>query len=95
MESAVKILIAEWAIDLGQFFPVRPEERHHKVESLLLDDDAGELTRSLVRAGHAPRVMAALRNVAISALQLCGAENIAAACRRYGAPGVSSRGGRY
>jgi hypothetical protein len=29
--------------------------------------------------------MAALRNVAISVLRLCGAENIAAACRRYAA----------
>ncbi|HEX3560159.1 MAG TPA: hypothetical protein VHU19_13220 [Pyrinomonadaceae bacterium] len=41
--------------------------------------------RSQVRAGHAPQVMAALRNVVISALRLCGAENIAAACRRYAA----------
>ena len=39
--------------------------------------------RSQVRAGHAPQVMAALRNVAISVLRLCGAEKIAAACRRY------------
>jgi predicted transposase YbfD/YdcC len=56
------------------------ENRLHWVRDVTFDED-----RSQVRAGHAPQVMAALRNVAISALRLCGAENIAAACRRYAA----------
>jgi len=56
------------------------ENRLHYVRDVTFDED-----RSQVRAGHAPQVMAALRNVAISVLRLCGAENIAAACRRYAA----------
>jgi predicted transposase YbfD/YdcC len=56
------------------------ENRLHWVRDVTFDED-----RSQVRAGHAPQVMAALRNVAISLLRLCGAENIAAACRRYAA----------
>jgi predicted transposase YbfD/YdcC len=56
------------------------ENRLHWVRDVTFDED-----RSQVRAGRAPQVMAALRNVAISALRLCGAENIAAACRRYAA----------
>lgn len=56
------------------------ENKLHWVRDVTFDED-----RSQVRAGHAPQVMAALRNVAISALRLCGAENIAAACRRYAA----------
>ena len=56
------------------------ENRLHWVRDVTFDED-----RSQVRAGHAPQVMAALRNVAISVLRLSGAENIAAACRRYAA----------
>lgn len=56
------------------------ENRLHWVRDVTFDED-----RSQIRAGHAPQVMAALRNVAISVLRLCGAENIAAACRRYAA----------
>lgn len=56
------------------------ENRLHWVRDVTFDED-----RSQVRAGSAPQVMAALRNVAISLLRLCGAENIAAACRRYAA----------
>lgn len=56
------------------------ENRLHYVRDVTFDED-----RSQVRVGHAPQVMAALRNVAISVLRLCGAENIAAACRRYAA----------
>jgi len=56
------------------------ENRLHWVRDVTFDED-----RSQVRVGHAPQVMAALRNVAISMLRLCGAENIAAACRRYAA----------
>jgi predicted transposase YbfD/YdcC len=54
--------------------------RLHYVRDVTFDED-----RSQVRAGHVPQVMAALRNAAISVLRLCGAENIAAACRRYAA----------
>jgi len=54
------------------------ENKLHYVRDVTFDED-----RSQIRAGHAPQVMAALRNVAISLLRLCGAENIAAACRRY------------
>ena len=56
------------------------ENRLHWVRDVTFDED-----RSQVRAGHAPQVMAALRNVAILVLRLCGAENIAAVCRRYAA----------
>ncbi len=56
------------------------ENRLHYVRDVTFDED-----RSQVRVGRAPQVMAALRNVAISVLRLCGAENIAAACRRYAA----------
>jgi predicted transposase YbfD/YdcC len=56
------------------------ENRLHWVRDVSFDED-----RSQVRAGHVPQVMAALRNVAISVLRLCGAENIASACRRYAA----------
>lgn len=56
------------------------ENKLHYVRDVTFDED-----RSQVRVGHAPQVMAALRNVAISVLRLCGAENIAAACRRYAA----------
>lgn len=56
------------------------ENRLHWVRDVTFDED-----RSQVRAGHAPQVMATLRNIAISALRICGAENIAAACRRYAA----------
>lgn len=56
------------------------ENKLHWVRDVTFDED-----RSQVRVGHAPQVMAALRNVAISVLRLGGAENIAAACRRYAA----------
>ncbi|MCA1564347.1 MAG: ISAs1 family transposase [Acidobacteria bacterium] len=56
------------------------ENRLHWVRDVTFDED-----RSQVRTGDAPQVMAALRNIAISLLRLCGAQNIAAACRRYAA----------
>jgi predicted transposase YbfD/YdcC len=56
------------------------ENRLHWVRDVTFDED-----RSQVRAGHAPQVMATLRNIAISMLRICGAENLAAACRRYAA----------
>ena len=56
------------------------ENRLHWVRDVTFDED-----RSQARAGHVPQVMATLRNIAISLLRVCGAENIAAACRRYAA----------
>jgi predicted transposase YbfD/YdcC len=56
------------------------ENRLHWVRDVTFDED-----RSQVRAGHIPQVMAAFRNAAISVMRLLGANNIAAACRRYAA----------
>lgn len=39
--------------------------------------------RSQVRTGHAPRVMATMRNTAISLLSLIGCKNIAKALRHH------------
>jgi len=39
--------------------------------------------RSQVRTAHGPQVMAALHNLAITALRLSGATNIAAALRHH------------
>ena len=56
------------------------ENRLHWVRDVTFDED-----RSQARAGHVPQVMATLRNIAISLLRVGGAENIAAACRRFAA----------
>lgn len=61
------------------------ENKLHHVRDVTFDED-----RSQVRVGRIPQVMAALRNVAISLLRLCGAENIAAATRRYAARPASA-----
>jgi predicted transposase YbfD/YdcC len=58
----------------------RIENQLHYVRDVTFGED-----RSTVRARHAPQVMAAFRNTAISLLRLLGATNIAAACRRYAA----------
>jgi predicted transposase YbfD/YdcC len=61
------------------------ENKLHWVRDVTFDED-----RSQVRTERIPQVMAALRNVAISLLRVCGAENIAAATRRYAArPGLA------
>ena len=52
------------------------ENRLHWVRDVTYDED-----RSQVRTGSAPRVMASLRNLAISALRLNGHTNIASATR--------------
>ena len=52
------------------------ENRLHWVRDVTYDED-----RSQVRTGSAPRVMASLRNLAISALRLNGHTNIASALR--------------
>lgn len=56
------------------------ENRLHWVRDVTFDED-----RSQIRAGQIARVMAAFRNAAISLMRLMGANNIAAACRRYAA----------
>jgi hypothetical protein len=48
----------------------------HYVRDVTFDED-----RSQIRKGSGPRVMASLRNLAISVLRLAGAENIASALR--------------
>ncbi|MDN5931768.1 MAG: ISAs1 family transposase [Pseudonocardia sp.] len=54
------------------------ENRLHWVRDVTYDED-----RSAVRTGHAPQVMAAFRNLAITTLRLSGATNIAAALRHH------------
>jgi predicted transposase YbfD/YdcC len=53
------------------------ENRLHWVRDVTFDED-----RSRVRTGHAPHVMAAIRNTAIGLHRAAGASNIAAATRR-------------
>jgi predicted transposase YbfD/YdcC len=53
------------------------ENRVHYIRDVTWDED-----RSTVRTGHAPAVMATLRNLAISLHRRSGATNIAEACRR-------------
>lgn len=54
------------------------ENRLHWVRDVSFDED-----RSQVRTGHTPRVMATLRNTAISVLRLTGWDNIAQALRHH------------
>ncbi len=54
------------------------ENRLHWVRDVTFDED-----RSRVRTGNAPRVMAGLRNTAITLLRLHGHHNIAAALRHH------------
>ncbi len=54
------------------------ENKLHWVRDVTYDED-----RSQVRTGNAPRVMATLRNTAISLLRLDGWDNIAAALRHH------------
>lgn len=54
------------------------ENRPHWVRDVTFDED-----RSQVRTGNAPRVMASLRNTAITLLRLNGHTNIAAALRHH------------
>lgn len=56
------------------------ENRLHWVRDVTFDED-----RQQVRSGHAPHVLAALRNTAIGLLRVMGESNIARACRRYAA----------
>jgi predicted transposase YbfD/YdcC len=54
------------------------ENRLHWVRDVTFDED-----RSRIRTGNGPRVMATLRNLAISLLRLAGATNIAQALRHH------------
>lgn len=54
------------------------ENRLHWVRDVTFDED-----RSQVRTKNGPRVMASLRNLAISLIRLCGAQNIAKALRYF------------
>jgi predicted transposase YbfD/YdcC len=54
------------------------ENKLHWVRDVTFDED-----RSQVRTGNGPRVMASLRNLAITALRLTGVTNIAAALRHH------------
>ena len=54
------------------------ENRLHHVRDVTYDED-----RSQVRTGHAPRVMASLRNTGIGILRLAGWDNIAAGLRHH------------
>lgn len=51
-------------------------ESHHWVRDMTFDED-----RSQVRKGNGPRVMASLRNLAISVLRIAGASSVAGALR--------------
>lgn len=55
------------------------ENRLHWVRDVTFDED-----RSQIRSGNGPRVMASLRNLAISMLRICGATNIAKTIRWFG-----------
>jgi predicted transposase YbfD/YdcC/ribosomal protein L12E/L44/L45/RPP1/RPP2 len=54
------------------------ENRLHWVRDVTFDED-----RSQVRTAHGPQIMAALRNLAITALRLSGITNIAAGLRHH------------
>jgi len=65
-ESLLALTRGHWTI----------ENRLHWVRDVTFDED-----RSQVRKGNGPRVMASLRNLAISVLRLAGASSIAKAIR--------------
>ena len=71
--QADPVLLARWI--RGQW---SIENRLHWVRDVSFDED-----RSQIRTAHGPQVMAALRNLAITALRLSGATNIAAALRHH------------
>ncbi|MFL6111625.1 MAG: hypothetical protein ACJ786_09775, partial [Catenulispora sp.] len=72
-----------------------PDERSgiealHRVRDVFFDED-----RSQIRTGNGPQIMAALRNLVITALRLAGVTNIAAALRHHarGVPDPCPDGG--
>jgi len=62
------IIRGHWAI----------EDRLHWVRDVVFDED-----RSQIRTANGPRVMASLRNLAVTILRLTGVTNIAAALRHH------------
>jgi hypothetical protein len=54
------------------------EDRLHWIRDVVYDED-----RSQIRTANGPRIMASLRNLAITVLRLTGAANIAAALRHH------------
>jgi predicted transposase YbfD/YdcC len=62
------IIRGHWAI----------EDRLHWIRDVVFDED-----RSQIRTANGPRIMASLRNLAITVLRLSGADNIAAALRHH------------
>jgi predicted transposase YbfD/YdcC len=71
--SAPPAVLATWVQSHWQI-----ENRLHWVRDVTFDED-----RSQARTGQAPRVMASLRNAAITLLRLDGHQNIAAALRHH------------
>ena len=65
-ESLLALVRGHWTV----------ENRLHWVRDVTFDED-----RSQIRKGNGPRVMASLRNLAISVLRVAGADNIAKALR--------------
>lgn len=61
----------------------RIENRSHYVRDVSMGEDASQ-----IRKGHAPRVLAGLRNGVITALRADGVKNIAAALRKNAYQGV-------
>jgi predicted transposase YbfD/YdcC len=70
--QADPVLLARWLRGHGAI------EALHWVRDVSFDED-----RSQVRTGHGPQIMAALRNLVITALRLAGHTNIAAALRHH------------
>ncbi len=54
------------------------EDRLHWIRDVVFDED-----RSQIRTANGPRIMASLRNLAITILRLAGVDNIAAALRHH------------
>jgi hypothetical protein len=71
--TAPPALLAAWAQSHWEI-----ENRLHRVRDVTFDED-----RSQIRTGNAPRIMAGLRNTAITLLPLHGHQNIAAALRHH------------
>ncbi|WP_328748136.1 ISAs1 family transposase [Streptomyces sp. NBC_00285] len=71
--TAPPVILAAWVQSHWEI-----ENRLHWVRDVTFDED-----RSQIRTGNAPRVMAGLRNTAITLLRLDGHRNIAAALRHH------------
>jgi len=74
--TAIQVRPAELAAIIRGHWLI--EDRLHWVRDVTYDED-----RSQVRTGNGPRVMASLRNLAVTILGLTGETSIAAALRRH------------